>query len=209
MSLVRTCLLLSLPILSALTACASSSAVRPEAQAAVAEEAVASAESDRPIYDEEGVATLQATIDQNPQVAAQFASPEEREVFVQCVVNAVTEAVPTHAKAEEMGMQAFYELNEEIGKRCMIAHITHTLTRVDWTESFAPVYANQCTAQVPDAPELCACFGAKAREHFESPAALNAFEQVYDTDPGPTEDQIHRFEALQAACAHTMAVEAP
>lgn len=208
MSLVRTCLLLSLS-LSVLTACASSSAARPSAGADEAATTGVTDEGDRPIYDEEGVATLHRTIDQNPQVAAQFASREERETFVQCVVKAVEEAVPTHGKAEEMGMQAFRELNEEIGKRCMITHITHTLTREDWTESYAPVYASQCIAQVPDAPALCECFGAKAREHFESPAAVHAFEQVFDSDPGPTEDQLRRFEALEAACAHTLAVEAP
>lgn len=154
----------------------------------------------QPYYTEADVSALSEQLMNDPFVAPQLASDEERDRVVACVFEEASVMVPTVAAALELGEERLKSVNEAIGRGCMEAHRTEVLLSDTWSESFPAVYASACAANAPEVAELCGCIGTQAPQHFESPATFNRFEQALETADGPDADEQARFEALLEAC---------
>lgn len=154
----------------------------------------------QPYYTEADVSALSEQLMNDPHLAPQLGSDEERDRVLTCVFEEASVMVPTVAAALELGEERLKAVNEAIGRGCMEAHRTEVLLSETWSGSFPAVYASTCAANAPEVTEMCECIGTQAPQHFESPAAFNLFEQALESAEGPDADQQARFEDLLEAC---------
>lgn len=156
----------------------------------------------RPYYTEADLEALHTLFREDPDVAPQVQTEEERERLVTCIAKEVNSMVPSVAAALELGEERLTAINEAIGKGCMSAHRTDVVLSDSWSESFPAVYASSCRAGSPDElADMCQCIGQNAPLYFESPASFNLFEQALETEETLDEDHQARFDALLETCA--------
>src|SRR5690606_18140490 len=130
-------------------------------------------------------AAVHAALWDDPHLAAQVATEDEREHLVDCIIEENLHATPTVLRALELGEEQLSTVREAIGHACFDAHREDVLTGEVWSENCGPVYTTACEAYAPEAAKSCRCFGAHAPEHCESPWALHQPEEVLATETGP------------------------